>query len=158
MSKIALARYGMIFRGSKVMIAQEKGAVGVIIYSDPADDGYSRGKWRMAVGVSHHTYCLLLQRRGVSKRTMETSNRSSTRFHSISLYLPRVSLKHVQHAFFFAHSPASIVLRDPRRVDKCLPKDSKKQMVGGLIPSIPVQPISYGYHIALFVHPLSTHE
>lgn len=35
--KIVLARYGKIFRGSKVAIAERMGAKGVIIYSDPAD-------------------------------------------------------------------------------------------------------------------------
>ena len=34
--KIALARYGSIFRGVKAMIAQQHGMVGIIIYSDPA--------------------------------------------------------------------------------------------------------------------------
>ncbi|KAH0562848.1 hypothetical protein GP486_002535 [Trichoglossum hirsutum] len=37
--KIVLARYGLIFRGLKVKRAQELGAVGVVIYSDPGDDG-----------------------------------------------------------------------------------------------------------------------
>lgn len=41
--KIALARYGQVFRGLKVKEAQEHGAVGCIIYSDPADDGYVQG-------------------------------------------------------------------------------------------------------------------
>jgi N-acetylated-alpha-linked acidic dipeptidase len=41
--KIALARYGAVFRGLKVKEAQDRGAVGVLIYSDPADDGYMRG-------------------------------------------------------------------------------------------------------------------
>ena len=41
--KIALVRYGGAFRGLKVKEAEERGAVGVIIYSDPADDGYMRG-------------------------------------------------------------------------------------------------------------------
>ncbi len=41
--KIVLTRYGGNFRGVKVYIAQEKGAAGVLIYSDPADDGYYRG-------------------------------------------------------------------------------------------------------------------
>lgn len=35
---IAIARYGGIFRGLKVKRAQELGAVGVILYSDPGDD------------------------------------------------------------------------------------------------------------------------
>ncbi len=41
--KIVLVRYGQNFRGVKVYIAQQRGAAGVIIYSDPADDGYARG-------------------------------------------------------------------------------------------------------------------
>ena len=41
--KIVLVRYGQNFRGVKVYIAQQRGAAGVLIYSDPADDGYDRG-------------------------------------------------------------------------------------------------------------------
>jgi N-acetylated-alpha-linked acidic dipeptidase len=55
--KIVLVRYGGNFRGVKVYIAQQKGAAGVLIYSDPADDGYFRGDaypngpYRPATGV-----------------------------------------------------------------------------------------------------------
>jgi N-acetylated-alpha-linked acidic dipeptidase len=41
--KIVLVRYGGPFRGLKVRNAQKRGAVGVLIYSDPLDDGYARG-------------------------------------------------------------------------------------------------------------------
>ena len=41
--KIVLVRYGQNFRGVKVYIAQQHGARGVLIYSDPADDGYFLG-------------------------------------------------------------------------------------------------------------------
>ncbi len=41
--KIAIARYGAGWRGLKPKLAQEHGAVGCIIYSDPADDGYGQG-------------------------------------------------------------------------------------------------------------------
>ncbi len=41
--KIVLARYGAIFRGLKVRNAQKRGATGILIYSDPADDGYAKG-------------------------------------------------------------------------------------------------------------------
>jgi N-acetylated-alpha-linked acidic dipeptidase len=41
--KIAIVRYGENFRGVKAFVAQERGAAGMIIYSDPADDGYRRG-------------------------------------------------------------------------------------------------------------------
>ncbi|CAE6386040.1 unnamed protein product [Rhizoctonia solani] len=36
---IALIRYGAVFRGLKVQAAQEAGAIGVLIYSDPRDNG-----------------------------------------------------------------------------------------------------------------------
>jgi N-acetylated-alpha-linked acidic dipeptidase len=55
--KIVLVRYGQNFRGVKVFVAQEHGAAGVIIYSDPADDGwrkgdkYPEGPWRPDTGV-----------------------------------------------------------------------------------------------------------
>ena len=41
--KIVLCRYGSNFRGVKVYLAEQHGAVGVIIYSDPQDDGYYKG-------------------------------------------------------------------------------------------------------------------
>nr|ODN97610.1 membrane protein [Cryptococcus depauperatus CBS 7855] len=37
--KIVLAKYGGCFRGLKVKAAQEAGAVGVIVFTDPGDDG-----------------------------------------------------------------------------------------------------------------------
>ncbi len=42
--RVVLARYGAVFRGLKVKEAQERGATGVLMYSDPADDGYARGE------------------------------------------------------------------------------------------------------------------
>ena len=39
--KIAIARYGSGWRGLKPKLAQDHGAIGCIIYSDPAQDGYS---------------------------------------------------------------------------------------------------------------------
>jgi N-acetylated-alpha-linked acidic dipeptidase len=41
--KIAIARYGRSYRGIKAREAEKHGAIGLIIYSDPADDGYARG-------------------------------------------------------------------------------------------------------------------
>jgi N-acetylated-alpha-linked acidic dipeptidase len=38
--KIVIARYGAAWRGIKPRLAQEHGAIGCIIYSDPKDDGY----------------------------------------------------------------------------------------------------------------------
>jgi N-acetylated-alpha-linked acidic dipeptidase len=41
--KIVIARYGHSWRGIKPKLAQENGAVGCLIYSDPRDDGYFEG-------------------------------------------------------------------------------------------------------------------
>ncbi len=55
--KIVLVRYGGNFRGVKVYIAEQRGAAGVIIYSDPQDDGFTKGDaypdgpWRPETGV-----------------------------------------------------------------------------------------------------------
>jgi N-acetylated-alpha-linked acidic dipeptidase len=55
--KIVIMRYGQNFRGVKVYVAQEHGAAGVLLYSDPYDDGwrrgdkYPRGPWRPDTGV-----------------------------------------------------------------------------------------------------------
>ncbi|HEX7288225.1 MAG TPA: M28 family metallopeptidase [Candidatus Angelobacter sp.] len=55
--KIVLVRYGMNFRGVKSFVAEEHGAAGVLIYSDPWDDGYfkgdiyPKGPWRPETGA-----------------------------------------------------------------------------------------------------------
>ncbi|HSV10016.1 MAG TPA: transferrin receptor-like dimerization domain-containing protein [Hanamia sp.] len=41
--KIVIAKYGHSWRGTKPKVAQEHGAIGCIIYSDPMDDGYFQG-------------------------------------------------------------------------------------------------------------------
>jgi N-acetylated-alpha-linked acidic dipeptidase len=41
---IVLARYGQTWRGIKPKLAAEHGAVACLIYSDPKDDGYTRGE------------------------------------------------------------------------------------------------------------------
>jgi len=55
--KVVIARYGQGWRGLKPKLAQDHGAIGALIYSDPADDGYSqdavypKGSMRPAQGV-----------------------------------------------------------------------------------------------------------
>jgi N-acetylated-alpha-linked acidic dipeptidase len=41
--RVVVARYGNSFRGVKAKVAEQHGALGLIIYSDPADDGYMQG-------------------------------------------------------------------------------------------------------------------
>ncbi len=65
--KIVLVRYGQNFRGVKAFIAQEHGAAGVLIYSDPADDGwrhgdkYPQGPWRPDTGVQRGSIGYMFQ-------------------------------------------------------------------------------------------------
>jgi N-acetylated-alpha-linked acidic dipeptidase len=65
--KIVVVRYGENFRGVKVFVAQEHGAAGVIIYSDPADDGwrkgdkYPEGPWRPDTAVQRGSVGYMFQ-------------------------------------------------------------------------------------------------
>src|ERR1700690_2378496 len=55
--KIVIARYGGCYRGIKTKLAEEHKALGLIIYSDPEDDGYvagdvfPNGPWRPMSGI-----------------------------------------------------------------------------------------------------------
>ena len=55
--RIVITRYGGGWRGLKPKLAQEHGAIGCLIYSDPHDDGYAQGDvypkggWRPPEGV-----------------------------------------------------------------------------------------------------------
>src|SRR5262249_36121843 len=44
--KVALVRYSMpySYRGFKALTAEQRGAAGILIYSDPAEDGFRKGK------------------------------------------------------------------------------------------------------------------
>jgi N-acetylated-alpha-linked acidic dipeptidase len=59
--KIVMVRYGKCFRGVKAYVAEQHHAGGLLIYSDPAEDGYSRGEiypagpWRPATSVQRGT-------------------------------------------------------------------------------------------------------
>jgi len=65
--KIVLVRYGQNFRGVKAFVAQEHDAAGMLIYSDPADDGwrhgdkYPQGPWRPDTGVQRGSIGYMFQ-------------------------------------------------------------------------------------------------
>ncbi len=68
--KIAVARYGKVYRGVKNKVAQEHGAAGLILFSDPAADGYLKGPvypngpWRPADGIERGTSIYLFNYAG----------------------------------------------------------------------------------------------
>lgn len=105
--KIALVRYGALFRGLKVRIAQEQGAVGVIIFSDPQDDGFTRGPvfpdgpWRPPTSVQ----------RGSAQLTRFVSRcaRTNDMHAQVSVHLPwRSGAQRVQR---HAEGPHSVCAR-----------------------------------------------
>jgi N-acetylated-alpha-linked acidic dipeptidase len=65
--KIVLVRYGQSFRGVKAQQAEQRGAKGVLIYSDPADDGFKKGPvypdgpWRPADGIQRGSIQYLVE-------------------------------------------------------------------------------------------------
>ncbi|OZJ03890.1 hypothetical protein BZG36_03958 [Bifiguratus adelaidae] len=71
---IALVRYGGVFRGLKVRAAEQFGCVGVLVYSDPIDDGpigkgpdaesYPKGPWRSPSSVQRGSVQYLSIRAG----------------------------------------------------------------------------------------------
>jgi len=68
--KIVICRYGSNFRGVKVYIAEQRGAAGVLIYSDPQDDGYFKGDvypqgpWRPETAVQRGSVQFLFKYSG----------------------------------------------------------------------------------------------
>lgn len=65
--KICIARYGGSYRGVKAKVAGDNGAAGLILYSDPADDGYMRGDvyprgpWRSDDAIQRGTVKYIFQ-------------------------------------------------------------------------------------------------
>jgi N-acetylated-alpha-linked acidic dipeptidase len=65
--KIVLVRYGGSFRGVKAQQAEKHGAKGLLIYSDPEDDGYKRGAvypdgpWRPKDGIQRGSIQYIFQ-------------------------------------------------------------------------------------------------
>jgi len=54
--KIVIARYGKCFRGFKARCAEEQGAAGLILYTDPGDSGFTQGKvWPQGGGWANDT-------------------------------------------------------------------------------------------------------
>jgi N-acetylated-alpha-linked acidic dipeptidase len=106
--KIVIVRYGENFRGVKEFVAQERGAAGVIIYSDPKDDGYYRGDaypkgpWRPASGVQRGSVGFMFQFPGdpttpgaASRPDLPDSNRLSP---AESQQLPKIPVTPISYA------------------------------------------------------------
>lgn len=96
--KIAMVRYGGNFRGLKVKAAQDAGAAGVLIYSDPAEDGdskldtlLSRRIRETTAGVAKLHICRSHRREWIcslSRRSSKATFLSAARIRPVPLSLP----------------------------------------------------------------------
>jgi N-acetylated-alpha-linked acidic dipeptidase len=106
--KIVLVRYGGNYRGVKSFVAQEHGATGVIIYSDPIDDGYYRGDmypkgpFRPATGIQRGSVDYTFMYAGdpttpgiASVPSLPDSQRTSP---SSAVDLPKIPTMPISHA------------------------------------------------------------
>lgn len=82
--KIALAKYGGVFRGLKVKRAQELGMVGVVMYSDPGDDGEITEK----NGIATYPHGPARQPSSVQRGSVQFLSKSSRLFSGALLILP----------------------------------------------------------------------
>jgi N-acetylated-alpha-linked acidic dipeptidase len=98
--RIVIARYGGTFRGYKAKFAEEAGAMGLIIYTDPANSGYMRGVPYPEGGYANET--------SIQRGSIETlpypgdpltpfieSTRDAKRLDPDSLDLPRIPVQPV---------------------------------------------------------------
>ena len=95
--KIALARYGNSYRGVKVLVAEEHKCAALILYSDPADDGYvqgdpvPKGPWRPMSGIQRGSVLYIFRYPGdpLSPGKPMTDSRASTAVEG-AFSLPRI--------------------------------------------------------------------
>ena len=90
--KIAVARYGRSFRGIKAREAERRGAVALLIYSDPQEDGFTRGDvypdgpMRPARGVQRGS---VMNANGDPSTPSYPSTRGATRVPEAQMQIPR---------------------------------------------------------------------
>jgi len=91
--RVAVARYGRSFRGVKAREAQRHGALGLILYSDPQEDGYfhgdiyPRGPMRPPGGIQRGS---VLNQNGDPTTPGYASTAHATRVPEESLAVPRI--------------------------------------------------------------------
>jgi len=94
--KIVLVRYGRLFRGSKVYEAEKRGAAAVILYTDPADDGFRRGEvypkgpWRPADALQRGSILYIFNQAGDPLTPGEPALENAARLDPSRAGLPRL--------------------------------------------------------------------
>lgn len=127
--KIALIKYGGVFRGLKVKRAQEMGMIGAVLYSDPGDDG------EMTEENGHKAY-----------PDGPARNPSSVQRGSVE-YLGKIQRYHT--SLFAAKDRTGIAVGDPTTVGYPSKPGVPRQSLDGKIPDIPSLPMSYAEALPL---------
>ena len=128
--KIALIKYGGVFRGLKVKRASELGMIGAVIYSDPGDDGEiteANGYKAYPDGPARHP--------------------SSVQRGSVE-YLSKLPLGSFQWVEANCRL-AGVAPGDPTTIGYPSKPGAPRQSVDGKIPDIPSLPISYAEALPL---------
>jgi N-acetylated-alpha-linked acidic dipeptidase len=127
--KIVIARYGKNFRGYKAKFAQQAGAVGLIIYTDPDDGGYRKGVPYPEGGWANESY---IQRGSIN--TLDYAGdpltpgigatQDATRLNPDDIALPRIPVQPI------GYGAASQIMGRMR--GRALPPDLVNQWQGGM--------------------------
>lgn len=102
--KIVIVRYGRCFRGVKAYVAEKNHAAGLLIYSDPAEDGYRqgdvfpRGPWRPATAVQRGSILSLSEYSGDPLTPGVASTKTAPRQSLKDTVLPRVPTTPLSYA------------------------------------------------------------
>ena len=96
--RIVIARFGANYRGYKVKFAEEAGAVGLIIYTDPDDNGYRKGipypegGYASATSIQRGSIKTLAYA-GDPLTPFQEATRSAARLHPQDVALPRIPVQ-----------------------------------------------------------------
>lgn len=108
--KLVLARYGRDYRGVKTKLAEDQGAVGIILYSDPADDGFTsgaafpEGPWRPLEGVQRGSILYTQIRPGDPLVTDSPEGKRLTPTEAPSLpHIPAIPISAKDAGVIFSH-------------------------------------------------------
>lgn len=101
--KIVLARYGGNFRGYKAKFAEAAGAAGLVIFTDPADSGFTKGPTWPEGGWANETCIqrgslLTLPQPGDPLTPGVEATESAPRLDPASLALPRIPVQPIGYA------------------------------------------------------------
>ena len=96
--RIVVARYGGNYRGFKAKFAEQAGALGLIIYTDPDDSGYRRGIPYPEGGWAHESHIqrgsiLTLPYSGDPLTPFEPATEDATRLDPAAAGLPRIPVQ-----------------------------------------------------------------